>query len=325
MAGFSQGMRVAVTALLVACPLLTSSCQPSLHPGVSCIGDDDALDLRAPVWSPDGTRLAVWGIESGDPFFPRGEIRLLDPVTGRLTELTVSESYGSNVYPSWSPDGAKIVFSSTAFEPRGIWIIEAAGGAPRVLAEGNVPAWSPDGRRIAFVCNMSEEAEANVDAICLLDLGDNAVTTIYSSTVEFMIISSLSWSADGEYLAFDCYSEEEIGATAQDEICVLAIDNGEMVQITRGGSNSCPSWSPNGQMIAYSGASEWMNRTLRIMKVDGTCLIEPLDVTGIDCPAWSPDGRQIAFEYERRIYLLDMAAVLGQDFVDNGGACECHP
>ena len=63
--------------------------------------------------------------------------------------------------PQLSPDGKWIAYQSTEVDPgnwtrhTGIWVVPAAGGTPRRLAEDpksdSRPRWSPDGRRIAFV------------------------------------------------------------------------------------------------------------------------------------------------------------------------------
>jgi hypothetical protein len=70
------------------------------------------------------------------------------------TRLT--NTFGLNDVPAWSPDGSKIVWHSTR-DPSGshLWVMNADGSAQTKLtstsADLNIfPAWSPDGTKIAF-------------------------------------------------------------------------------------------------------------------------------------------------------------------------------
>ena len=61
---------------------------------------------------------------------------------------------GSVNQMQWSPDGSKIAFVSDRGGTSDIWVIDAAGGAPRQVEnwpgyEGS-PAWSADGKLLYF-------------------------------------------------------------------------------------------------------------------------------------------------------------------------------
>jgi Tol biopolymer transport system component len=56
--------------------------------------------------------------------------------------------------PAWSPDGARIAFTTNRAATDGrsyIALISPNGGGFTRLVPGRRPAWSPDGRRIVFV------------------------------------------------------------------------------------------------------------------------------------------------------------------------------
>ena len=57
----------------------------------------------------------------------------------------------ADVYPAWSPDGARIAFVSERDGNADIYVMNADGTAPQRLtnspAEEAFPAWSPDGAR----------------------------------------------------------------------------------------------------------------------------------------------------------------------------------
>jgi Tol biopolymer transport system component len=126
-----------------------------------------------PTWSPDGNRIA-WNCTMGK-ILPTGqgnfEICVAGADGGSLTQLTDTE--GSNKYPSWSPDGSQIVFVSTRngwptlpeYEPPGydpesfgdeeIFVMNVDGTSQVNLSKNpreddSFPAWSRDGLHIVY-------------------------------------------------------------------------------------------------------------------------------------------------------------------------------
>lgn len=60
-------------------------------------------------------------------------------------------------------------------------------------------------------------------------------------------------------------------------------------------SDCCPSWSPDGQKIAFQSNRDG-NWEIYVMNVDGTEQTNLTNHPADDCcPSWSPDGRKIAF------------------------------
>ena len=77
------------------------------------------------------------------------EIYLLDLETGAQTNLT--ESFGSDRDPAWSPDGTRIAFTSARNGFDEIFLMDDDGGdLIGTGVSGFHPAWSPDGRWIAY-------------------------------------------------------------------------------------------------------------------------------------------------------------------------------
>ncbi|MCS7220723.1 MAG: tetratricopeptide repeat protein [Anaerolineae bacterium] len=91
----------------------------------------------APSWSPDGKRLAFMSYERTG----RWDIYILQVATGKVTPLVMGA--GNAGLPVWSPDGQQIAFLSDRSGSWAIYVIPAAGGAIRKLADlpGTTDDW----------------------------------------------------------------------------------------------------------------------------------------------------------------------------------------
>src|SRR6188508_3799739 len=80
-------------------------------------------------------------------FFP-----VASSMAGEPPMMQLTFDPGFDASPTWSPDGARIAFTSGRNGLSNIWVIPAAGGqATRLsLIDDIQPDWSPDGAQIAF-------------------------------------------------------------------------------------------------------------------------------------------------------------------------------
>ena len=110
------------------------------------------------VWSPAGDAIALsFGRYFRPAGLPSAPIGVIDP-DGSDLRLVVDDEV-NNGFPSWSPDGDRLVFKGG----RRLYVVPAAGG-PRVALTGpdyysNFPQWSPDGERILFTSNLGGDFE----------------------------------------------------------------------------------------------------------------------------------------------------------------------
>jgi Tol biopolymer transport system component len=116
-----------------------------------------------------------------------------------------------------------------------------------------------------------------------------------------------AWSPDGRQIAFVSLRDTLTGkgTLGQGSIYVIGFDPvagiavGEAVQVTHGSDDGWPSWSPDGQRIAFHSnrGGDW---EIWVVNLDGTGLTNLTNTPGEDrFPAWSPDGSQIAFASKR--------------------------
>jgi dipeptidyl aminopeptidase/acylaminoacyl peptidase len=200
-----------------------------------------------PRWSPDGRTLAFLS-DRAAPEKPEGKKRkpknvfVLSLDGGEARQLTSFEDDCAEI--AWSPDAHRIAFTGKDAKaadvdddgPRvyermryktdegflsdqcrkHVWIIDANGGQPRRLTEGDwddgQPAWSPDGREIAFVSNRTADRERNTVAdIHVASVTDGATRRVTNELGQY---GNPSWSPDGTTIA--CYGvEKALGSAAK--------------------------------------------------------------------------------------------------------------
>jgi TolB protein len=118
-------------------------------------------------WSPDGERLLLVGFPDTDASAQQFDLYTVHPDGTGLRRLTDDELIERT--PSWSPDGARIVFSRNGGEferpewDQDVYVMEADGSNVRRLTDWDgldfAPAWSPDGAWIAFASDRDATAE----------------------------------------------------------------------------------------------------------------------------------------------------------------------
>jgi uncharacterized protein (DUF885 family) len=196
----------------------------------------------APVWSPDGSRIAFIS-DRDDPragkCFPNClyQIYVIDP--DGSDEHRLIETEFTTHHPDWHPDGTKLSFD-TEFNLKGdIYVANVDGSdLQQLIADGFWADWSPDGTQIAFASNR----DGNVE-IYLADAdGSNQRRLTANQRMDLFP----AWSPDGEKIAF--MVREDGGQ----QLFVMNADGSDEQQLTfQGRVNEDPDWSPDGSQLLF--------------------------------------------------------------------------
>ncbi len=282
------------------------------------------LDLS---WCSD--REIIIASEIGTENRPAGRLYLLDTVTHK-TKLLV-DKWGALYAPDCQPASKKVVYNAyLEVAPHAeVWILDLEeGSGPEYLTPGDEAVWAPDSTRIAILLTKREAGIPLSQEIVLYDVDTGTTSTVFSETLESLYVHALSWSPDGSQIAFVRGVDEVVDPLHKwpDEWSIVGWNLAEgaletLVPLLPEAHYYDYAWSPDGNHLALLQSESLGEVKLIIRNLQEGCSIEPLEGLEIEALDWSPDGRQIAFSSKGRVYVMEVAKVLGETFFESGLTC----
>jgi eukaryotic-like serine/threonine-protein kinase len=252
-----------------------------------------AGDAVQPSCSPNGDRIAYWGIRKGG----QRDIWTVSTKGGEPVEVT--NDTNSDWNPVWSNDGTYLYFASDRDGKMNLWRIQideqsgkTSGKTEPVKLPGDYVqhfGFSTDGRLMAYV---QESMRKSLYQIAINPAVENDNGQPVPINQGSRLFGDPDISPDGEWLVFTNQGEK------QEDLFIMRRDGKNLTQITNDiHRDRGPRWSPDGKKIAFysdrSGEYEiWLTNP------DGSGL-EQLTHTPepnmIFYPVWSPDSRRILY------------------------------
>ncbi|MDD2715235.1 MAG: Ig-like domain-containing protein [Candidatus Wallbacteria bacterium] len=267
---------------------------------------DLTLHVLAPV-PPSGNWRLAYNLLSG----PSSEICLSSSDGLQQTQLT-SNSWIDG-FPSFSPDGNKLIFQSNRNLDGQIFKMYIDGTLVTALTSGSddgQPVYSPDGSKIAFV-----RKTAGIGEIFLMDSdGGNQVNLTGNP-------------ADDEYPGFSTDGQKLVFSSNRDgnnEIYLMRNDGSAVTRLTDNSASEIePRFSVDGKIVFVSNRSG--NNEIYLMHGDGTQLTRLTNNAADDRnPSFSPDGTLVAFTSDRsgadNIFIMHSDGTSPQRFISSSSA-----
>lgn len=212
------------------------------------------------------------------------------------TRLTTDPA--SDVWPSYSPDGSKIVFSSNRngnANPEGDYelFVMNSDGTGLVQLTSNTeddlfPAWSPDGTRIAF---SRPDPSGSLD-IWVIGADGAGETNLTASPGESE--GHAAWSPDSTQIVFT-----KVTVFFQRSIWRIGADGTGAAQLSAN-QDQAPSYSPDGSKITFTSHRDSDDAEVYVMASDGTAQTRLTNSLGTDAVwRYALDGSKIVFVSNR--------------------------
>jgi TolB protein len=223
------------------------------------------------------------------------EIWLMDYDGANQHQLTHMNTI--SLTPRWSPDATRIAF--TCFAPfqktvsAQICLFSTESNRiisfPRYKGTNSAPAWSPDGTKLSFMSSAMGD-----QGIVVTDADGSHMRRL---TLTKAVSTSPVWNPKtGQQIIFvsDRGGEPVLYQMNADGSNIEKIAMPDMGYVVD------PSWSPNGQLLAFAWRRPSGNFDLYIMDIVSRSLVElTRDAGRNERPSWAPDGRHLVFESTR--------------------------
>jgi Tol biopolymer transport system component len=246
--------------------------------------DDGAALL--PSWSPDGSRI-VYDHRNADASVR--QIFLMN-ADGSNQHVVFNETSYLDYDPSWSPDGSRLIFSRCRpdFEACAAYSVKTDGTGLTALTslsqnyklnivDVDRPQYSPNGKAIAF---QSYNRGGVTSAIYVADSRGSNIRRVTPTGLEAF---DNDWSPSGNTLVFttNCCTPQPAALWA------INLDGSGLVQLTSANHDFAPSYSPQGDKIAFErDSADFSTSSILTISASGS---RPHTIqTDAFQPSWGP-------------------------------------
>jgi TolB protein len=198
--------------------------------------------------------------------------------------------------PRVSPDNSRVAYTSFARGGADLAMysleLNRAVTFPRFGGTNLSPAWSSDGTKLAFSSSRTGDPE-----IYIVDPdGRNLKRVTAFRGPDVSPVWNPKTNAQIAWVS---------GRTGLPQIYTMDADGTNVQRLSDQGYAVSPSWSPNGQYLAFSwirhyGPGAPGNQDIYVMDIVSKRFVQLTHDAGRnDFPSWSPDGRHIVFQSDR--------------------------
>ncbi len=210
----------------------------------------------------------------------------------KAQNIQLTDSKGTEYFPSLSPDGKIFAYASDANGNFDIYVQrvnskKADNLTPETREDDTQPAFSPDGERIAF------RSEREQKGIYVMNLSGENVRRVSDFGYH------PSWSPDGKEIVVSLFGRDQptVRADASPGLWIINVETGAKREISKLEA-SFPAWSPSGKRVAfwfYTG--NFARRDIATIPAGGgepVIIAKDFAVSNWN-PVWSPDGKYLYF------------------------------